>query len=77
MESRNSYLFFILREVKEFFQQWVDADFAETDISFSAQGCQLRLDVPIGVLFDTVVKTKSVGSAEDDGLPFKLTVQIK
>ena len=52
----------------------MEEDAPATEFSFSAEGVQLRLDIPIGVLYDTLCGQREADPEE--ALPFKLTVTV-
>jgi hypothetical protein len=71
MEYRHSFLYLLLAEVRDFFKPWAEAD-NQNEFSFQAYGCELRLDIPLGVLYDTLTLTSNI--SEEECLPFKITV---
>ena len=50
-------------------------DLEAKDFSFSTNNSKLRLDLPIGVLFDTLCSPQK--ESDEDSLPFKITVTYK
>lgn len=75
MQPRMSYLFLITPQLVEFFAEYLDMlNVSKDDYWYSYRGEPLRFDIPLGVLYDTLIhKTNE----DDSSLPFKITLNYR
>lgn len=72
MFPRISYLYLLIPKLKEFFEEYIDQPMIEdSDFWFEYDGAPIRIDLPVGVLFDSFV------NKEGDPLPWSVTLHYK
>lgn len=81
MQPRMSYLFLLTPQISDFYAEYLDIYAPnKDDFWFSYKSEPLRFDIPIGILYDTLVEKsgdKSDPTAGGTNLPFKITLQYK
>jgi len=76
MQSRMSYFFLIIPELIKFYSEYLDLlGVKNDDYWLSWRGEPLRFDVPIGVLYDTLVRKEFNG--DSNNLPFKIFLHYR
>ena len=73
MQPRMSYLFLLTPKLTEFYSEYFDpSERSLDDYWYSFKGYPLRYDIPIGVLYDTLVEKSEEKKDGTRNLPFKI-----